>query len=114
MVTRVYKCRTCGSEFDIRCAITDPANPRPCRVDECEGRMVVKIQPVVVIYKGSGYTRAGTTRDGKVVGGGAVFSPAYHTGDGETVGPTKIDRATGKPTPVSMEEYHDDLKKQRG
>ena len=114
MVTRVYKCRLCGREFDIRCPITDPANPLPCEVEGCEGRKVVKIQPVVVIFKGSGFTRAGTTQDGNVVGGGDVFSPAYHTGDGETVGPAKIDRATGKPTPVSMEEFNEDLTKQRG
>jgi len=76
--------------------------------------MRVVIQPVAVVFKGQGWTRAGTTATGKAVGGGDIHSPAYYTNDGETVPPVKINRATGESKPVSMEEFHEDLSKQRG
>lgn len=114
MVTRIYACDQCSNKVEIKSSIHDPATPRPCGVVSCSGTMRVVIQPVTVIYKGSGFTRAGTTKGGNVVAGGDIYSPAYHTGDGETVGPAKIERDTGKPTPVSMEEFHEDLSKQRG
>ncbi|MCG2766867.1 MAG: FmdB family zinc ribbon protein [Chloroflexota bacterium] len=52
MPTYQYKCDTCGIEFERKQHFTDkPLEECP----ECDGRVHRVIQPVLVVFKGSGF-----------------------------------------------------------
>jgi len=52
MPTYQYKCNTCGIEFERKQHFTDePLEECP----ECDGRVHRVIQPVLVVFKGSGF-----------------------------------------------------------
>lgn len=52
MPVYVYQCDTCGMTFERRQSVTDdPVHDCP----ECEGQVHRVIQPVGVIFKGSGF-----------------------------------------------------------
>lgn len=52
MPVYVYRCESCGSEFEKRQSFSD-APLTEC--ESCHGRLQKVLQPAVVIYKGSGF-----------------------------------------------------------
>ena len=52
MPTYVYQCDTCGMQFERRQRITDdPLSDCP----ECDGHVKREMQPVGIVFKGSGW-----------------------------------------------------------
>ena len=84
----VYQCDTCGLTFERRQRMTEPP-----LVDcpECDGRIHRVIQPVGVVFKGSGFyvtdnrSRSSTALPGK------KESESKQTGDDKTSKATKPD-----------------------
>ena len=92
MPTYVYECSDCGVKFERLQSYSDPAL-RDC--PECGGHVHRVIQPVGVIFKGSGFY----VTDNK--GKSSTGIPAGKKEDGATAAPTTTSTETKPEGPVS-------------
>ncbi|TNU73642.1 FmdB family transcriptional regulator [Miniimonas arenae] len=71
MPTYAYRCTACGHAFDVRQSFTDaPLTECP----ECGGALRKVLQPVGVVFKGSGFYRTDSRESGKKGGSSSATS----------------------------------------
>src|SRR5438093_12332674 len=93
MPTYVYECAKCGEEVEAWRSFTDAPLKRH---SGCGGRLTKVLQPVGIVFKGSGFHRTDSRAGGKRARGD---DPSNKDGSGDPA--TSKDTASGSSRPSS-------------
>ena len=104
MPTYVYRCQQCGAMLERRQGFTDPPLTE---CEECSGTLHRVIQPVQVIFKGSGFystdykAKSPTEAEPKTSTNGETKSSTPESKESSDSAPAKTEAATSSSTTES-------------